>query len=328
MNAQLTMSYQLTFLDTLNAISSRGLADGASRSGSQDGLTTGLSGRVLARANHSAPPASKWAERIRVIYGLRSAASSTSAALQLSLESKLQALTDVNGSPEYALTWKRWDMLSGPPICALRASARRTSVSGCFGWPTPDTNQRGGAQHPDKRKAGGHSVTLQDAAILAGWPTPQVHQGPNNSTNRGKDHGGKRARTTPQNVPDLVGWVTPTTRDHKDTIGMATTGINPDGSTRSRLDQLGRQVGLVSGWATPTVADACRGAAPPRPHDTGVPLNQMISGLTPPPSAAPTARTAGFQLNPRFSLWLMGFPTSWHDVGVSALRSLREPETP
>ncbi len=32
-------------------------------------------------------------------------------------------------------------------------------------WPTPDTNQRGGPQDPQKRKMGGHSVTLQDAAF-------------------------------------------------------------------------------------------------------------------------------------------------------------------
>jgi hypothetical protein len=40
------------------------------------------------------------------------------------------------------------------------------------GWPTPDTNKRGGPQAPEKRKAGGHSVTLQDAATLAAWATP------------------------------------------------------------------------------------------------------------------------------------------------------------
>ena len=39
-----------------------------------------------------------------------------------------------------------------------------TSQSKLAGWPTPDTNKRGGPQKPDKRKAGGHSVTLQDAA--------------------------------------------------------------------------------------------------------------------------------------------------------------------
>src|SRR6266576_2238665 len=50
---------------------------------------------------------------------------SPSAGLQRSLENKLQARMDVNGSPEYALTWKELDMPSGVPICVLRASARR-----------------------------------------------------------------------------------------------------------------------------------------------------------------------------------------------------------
>lgn len=39
-------------------------------------------------------------------------------------------------------------------------------------YPTPDTNQRGGAQHPEKRQAGGHAVTLQDAALL--FTAPRV----------------------------------------------------------------------------------------------------------------------------------------------------------
>jgi len=48
----------------------------------------------------------------------------------------------------------------------------------------------------------------------------------------------------------LAGWSTPSARDWKDTEGMATTGTNPDGSERDRLDQLGRQVQLA-GWPTP-----------------------------------------------------------------------------
>jgi hypothetical protein len=44
---------------------------------------------------------------------------------------------DVNGSPEFALTWKHWDMPAGLPICALRASPRRISANGSIGVPTP-----------------------------------------------------------------------------------------------------------------------------------------------------------------------------------------------
>jgi hypothetical protein len=62
-------------------------------------------------------------------------------------------------------------MPSRAPICALRASRRRISDSDCSGWPTPDTGKRGGPQSPEKRKAGGHSVNLQD---LVGWPTPTI----------------------------------------------------------------------------------------------------------------------------------------------------------
>lgn len=74
-------------------------------------------------------------------YGRRSGDSSATAALQSSMANRLQAMTDVHGSPEYALRWKSWDMLLGAPICALRASGRRTSGSGCTGsvkgWATP-----------------------------------------------------------------------------------------------------------------------------------------------------------------------------------------------
>ena len=48
----------------------------------------------------------------------------------------------------------------------------------------------------------------------------------------------------------FTGWPTPTTRDWKGTAGMATTGINPDGSERSRLDRVG-PVAQLAGWPTP-----------------------------------------------------------------------------
>jgi len=61
--------------------------------------------------------------------------SSPSADLQSSLESKLRARLGVSGSLEYVLTWKHWDMLSGPPICRLRALARRIYVNAYGGVP-------------------------------------------------------------------------------------------------------------------------------------------------------------------------------------------------
>ena len=51
-----------------------------------------------------------------------------------------------------------------------------------------------------------------------------------------------------------TGWPTPNARDHKDSPGMATTGTNPDGSTRNRLDMLPR-VAHLCGWPSPTCKD-------------------------------------------------------------------------
>ena len=125
------------------------------------------------------------------------------------------------------------------------------------GWPTPDSSHHGsiGPEAALKRvlshKNGGpkRSANLDDVANLTGWPTPQVNQGPNNSTNRGKDHGGSRARNTPQNVPDLVGWATPNARDHK---GAPTNATHRSDTGKLRNDQLDFQAALIVSSTVPT----------------------------------------------------------------------------
>lgn len=174
--------------------------------------------------------------------GLSFDASSPSAVLQSSLESRLRAAMDVNGSPEYGLIWKHWDMPLGPPICALRGSARRNSVKGCFGWPTPSAQEFGDSD-PErmlrrraecKERTGngnGFGLTLAHAASL-----------------------------------------------------VAETGTNPDGSLRTRTDQLPRQ---AHGTTTESSTAATQ-------------------------RAGRTSR-GGPVLNWRHSLWLMGFPAAWLD---------------
>jgi hypothetical protein len=90
---------------------------------------------------------------------------SKSAALQSSLESRLRARLDVHGSPEYVLTWKSWGMPVGPPICALRASQRRTSGKGFTGWPTPRATE---IVTGDNAQGG---LGLTSVAQTVGWPT-------------------------------------------------------------------------------------------------------------------------------------------------------------
>ena len=173
------MSEQMNLPLTPSAISSPESADGVSPSASPDGPTTVRSGPDPVPASRSAEPVGKWAERIRAIYGRRSVASLTGAVLQSSLESRLQARLAAYGSPEYCLTWKRWAMPERPPICALRASGRPISGSASTGWPTPtagDEKQRtSNLEMARKRLESGHQVRLEDAAHLAGWPTPDTN---------------------------------------------------------------------------------------------------------------------------------------------------------
>jgi hypothetical protein len=88
-------------------------------------------------------------------------------------------------------------MPSGPPICALRASGRRTSGNGCTGWPTPKEtdSDKGvrtmrGAELELARKGPGSDLPTMAAA--AGWPTPDA-----SALNVGGDlttHEARRAR--------------------------------------------------------------------------------------------------------------------------------------
>ena len=96
-------------------------------------------GQDPALANHSQSQEKGQEPATSDTSGLSGESLSPSAVLQLSLESRLRANLDVNGSLECVLTWKHWDMQSGPQICALRASTRHTEDNDFTGWPTPDT---------------------------------------------------------------------------------------------------------------------------------------------------------------------------------------------
>ena len=164
----------------LNATSLQELVDGQWRYTLPDGLRAGLFGPVVAPASPSVWPV--WAKEptTSAICGPSSAASLRTADLTQSLGSRLQARLDVNGSPEYKLTWKHWDLPSGLRIFALRASQRRTSDKDYGGWPTPCT-PNGGRSPKDGMTTTGvtpdgskRQVDLQHVARQAGWNTPRA----------------------------------------------------------------------------------------------------------------------------------------------------------
>jgi hypothetical protein len=119
-----------------SAISSQESGDGRTLSDSPDGTTPGPSGPAPVHVSRFRALANDRDTPTRGTSGLLFIDLSPSAILQSSLESRLRARMGGNGSPEYVLTWKTWDMPAGAPICALRASARHTLGNGCIGWPT------------------------------------------------------------------------------------------------------------------------------------------------------------------------------------------------
>ena len=222
-----------------SAIFSRGSVDGLSQLDLLDGLMMNLSGPAPAPASPSARQGSEREQAMNDTYGQSSLNSSRSAALQQSLENKLRHALDTNGSPEFDLTWSRKPMPLGPSICALRASARRTSDNECGGWPTPGVSNHGKGESPEAKKARGSNAGLDLAwaaqLATAGWPTPRTVDAHGRSQNDG--------RRGASLIEAAAGWATPATRDHKDTGDLSGSMVRKDG--KARLDALGRQAWIA-----------------------------------------------------------------------------------
>ena len=151
----------------------------------RDGRRIVRYGLVAVHVSHFRRPASNSEPQTSATYGQSFCGLSPSAALQQSLENKLRAALDVNGSPEYALTWKHWDMQSGPPICALRASARRISDSGCSGWATPSARDWKNGQASAETMDRNARPLNEQAVMLAGSLGPPPTGSPASTEKRG-----------------------------------------------------------------------------------------------------------------------------------------------
>ena len=249
-----------------------------------------LVGRQLSLFGPEAAHASPSPQQARVTVGPtnatsgpRCSGSSASAALSMSLGSRLQTLLGTDGLMEYRQTWKRKATPAGRLYWEHTASGRRTSASGSTGepsgltgWPTPNAGPQndGDTTWQERRKmlkekhgnGNGFGLTLGQAVTLAGWPTPQAFDATSDGQGRALRYKG--------NAPSEAG----NTR-------------NPEtpGSYRGDLKDYAL----------------------------------LATGPAPEPSSAPTASTAGYRLNPRFSLYLMAIPDEYMSLRPLATRSWR-----
>lgn len=304
------MSAQMTLFPTVNATSSPGSEDGATRCASLASRTTRQSGRDRARASRSASQAAGQVLLMSATFGQNSGASSASADLQRSLESRLRAALASTGSPLYDLTWKAWAMASGPPICALRASGRRTSGSGSIGeesgWMTPRARGDAGGD----RWKGGDIRNLEDQVRSAGWPTPSASafevkdlerlQARREECKARNGNGNGFGLTLGQAVPLLAGWATPMANDATGSTHCYGR-TRPDGTRPVHLKLPGQTLTALD---LPMVVTA--------DGDVLIGFDAVKS------NAARGTLYDGGHLSQEHCRWMQGYPKAWHDCAKEA----------
>jgi hypothetical protein len=196
------------------------------------------------------------------------------------------------------------------------------------GWPTANASdhkvgimsQQGRALARDALKwltgpapSGGPAGTASGGACRAGWPTASATKNTKNSKDpkRMKEGG---VQTSMADAAHLAGWTTPQAHD----VTARGKGQKEKHGTKHGCADLNADV-QMAGYPTPQTAEPGGAARPSRAATNR--KTEYLGREAEKLFALPDM--TGWALNPRFSLWLQGYPDAWSSCGARAMRSCR-----
>lgn len=227
----------------------------------------------------------------------RSPARKSSDVLQAALNGALEASLHGRGATIYSFALRPQVTPAGRRLFRLAASAPRTSgsgsSSGLSAWPTPTTR--------DWKDGGNPNVNvplnglLGRVAWLAGWPTPMA------GTPAQKGYNAAGSTDSSRRTVALAGWGTPLAQQANGT---------PEAFLQRKRDSISRGASMGVSLSDLNMQVQAWTPGPARLTASGEMLIGSCAGMD-----------AGGQLNPRFSLWLQGYPAAWASCGARAMRS-------
>jgi hypothetical protein len=206
------------------------------------------------------------------------------------------------------MTWKAKATPAGRQYCQLAVSASRTNGIGCGLWPTAQARdfRSGGANRVENPE---RSRNLNDYAL---WATPKASEAEKDTrTPQGALTEVMRGKSPSLSSQTLSLWATPSSRDWKDSQGMAKVA---GGGYPEWINCHARSL-----WLTPSANEDAAGTV------TG----KMQKMLT---HQAKEAESNGLnaqmekagQLNVEFVCWLMGYSTAHLSCMRLAMQSYRK----